>query len=99
MIPEGFIENWGQSKAPWQTLAMIEQDLVISRVLVDLFNNDTIKNNLVFRGGTALNKLYLKPPARYSEDLDFVQTRSEPIGSTIDAIRTALSSWLGEPKA
>jgi predicted nucleotidyltransferase component of viral defense system len=98
MIPESFVENWGQKVAPWQTLGMVEQDLVISRALVDLFNNDTVKNNLVFRGGTALNKLYLKPPARYSEDLDFVQTRAEPIGPTIDAIRTALSPWLGEPK-
>lgn len=98
MIPTGFVESWGQSKAPWQTLAMVEQDLVISRALVELFNNDIIKNNLIFRGGTALNKLYLKPPARYSEDLDFVQTRPEPIGPTIDAIRVALSPWLGEPK-
>jgi predicted nucleotidyltransferase component of viral defense system len=80
MIPESFVESWGERIAPWQTLAMVEQDLVISRALVDLFNNDIVKNNLVFRGGTALNKLYLKPPARYSEDIDFVQTRAESIG-------------------
>jgi predicted nucleotidyltransferase component of viral defense system len=98
MIPESFVESWGQRIAPWQTLGMVEQDLVISRALVDLFNTDIVKNNLVFRGVTALNKLYLKPPARYSEDIDFVQTRAESIGPTIDAIRIALGPWLGEPR-
>ena len=79
-------------------LAQIEQDLVISRALVALYNDSCIKEALVFRGGTALNKLFLKPPARYSEDIDFVQKNSNPIGHTIDAIRELLSPWLGEPK-
>jgi predicted nucleotidyltransferase component of viral defense system len=43
-------------------------------------------------------KLFLKPPARYSEDLDFVQKRPEPIGKTIDAIKVLLKPWLGVPK-
>jgi len=37
MISESFIEQW-HKKAPWQTLAMIEQDLIISRALVDIYN-------------------------------------------------------------
>lgn len=97
MIPNKFIETW-TTNAKWQTLAMVEQDMVISRALICLYNNDTIKNSLVFRGGTALNKLFIKPPARYSEDIDFVQKRPEPIGNTIDSIRDSLSSWLGEPR-
>jgi hypothetical protein len=36
MIPESFIEQW-RANTPWQTLAMIEQDLVISRALVCLY--------------------------------------------------------------
>ncbi len=76
----------------------IEQDLVISRALVDLYNEPYIKDALVFRGGTALNKLFINPPARYSEDIDFVQKRPEPIGQTIDAIRALLKPWLGDPK-
>lgn len=94
MIPENFIEQW---TAPWQTSAMIEQDLVISRALVELYNQPEVSNSLVFRGGTALNKIYISPSARYSEDIDFVQKRAESIGNTIDAIRNALTSWLGEP--
>lgn len=95
MIPRNFIEQW-QKNAPWQSLDMVEQDLIINRALVSLYGNQKIKDSLIFRGGTALNKIYLKPSARYSEDLDFVQTRAQPIGETIDAIRIALN-WLGEP--
>lgn len=97
MIPESFIEQW-RSSAKWQTLAQIEHDLVISRTLVDLYNEPYIKDALVFRGGTALNKLFLDPPARYSEDIDFVQIRAEPIGKIIDTIRSLLKPWLGDPK-
>lgn len=97
MIPDIFVEKWRQH-VPWKTPAMVEQDLIISRALICLFSEPKISNTLVFRGGTALNKLFLKPPARYSEDIDFVQKRAEPIGETLSAIRNALSPWLGEPK-
>ena len=97
MIPEIFIEHWRKT-VKWQTLEQIEQDLIISRALVDLYNEPHIKEDLVFRGGTALNKLFIKPPARYSEDIDFVQRNSDPIGQTIDAIRELFKPWLGDPK-
>ena len=96
MIPENFIEKW-RMHANWQSASQVEQDLVISRALVDLYNDSYIRDALVFRGGTALNKLFLKPPARYSEDIDFVQKNPEPIGKTIDAIRVLLKPWLGDP--
>lgn len=97
MIPRNYIEQWSE-QVPWQTLGMVEQDLIISRALIDLFAQEKIRSSLVFRGGTALNKLYLDPPSRYSEDIDFVQVISEPIGETITAIRASLDPWLGEPK-
>jgi predicted nucleotidyltransferase component of viral defense system len=97
MIPNIFIENWSKH-IKWQTPSQIEQDLIISRALIDLYNDPHIKNALVFRGGTALNKLFINPPSRYSEDIDFVQKNAEPIGQTIDAIREVLNPWLGEPK-
>lgn len=97
MIPRLYIEQW-QVIAPWKSLSMIEQDLIISRALVALFNHPEIVKSLVFRGGTALNKLYINPPARYSEDIDFVQIKAEPIGKTIDAIREVLDVWLGTPQ-
>jgi hypothetical protein len=95
MIPEIFIEKW-RKNAPWKTLNMVEQDLIINRALVCLYSNPKIRESLIFRGGTALNKIYLKPSSRYSEDLDFVQKSAEPIGTTVEAIRSALN-WLGKP--
>lgn len=97
MIPNIFIQNWS-NHVKWQTPAQIEQDLIISRALVDLYNDPRIKDALVFRGGTALNKLFINPPSRYSEDIDFVQKNADPIGQTINAIREVLKPWLGDPK-
>ncbi len=97
MIPEIFVEEW-RNTANWSDLSMIEQDLIISRALICLYNEPLIKESLIFRGGTALNKIFLKPPSRYSEDIDFVQKKNEPIGPTIDLIRKVLKPWLGEPK-
>ena len=97
MIPNIFIQNWA-NHVKWQTPAQIEQDLIISRALVDLYNDPHIKDALVFRGGTALNKLFINPPSRYSEDIDFVQKNADPIGQTINAIREVLKPWLGDPK-
>lgn len=98
MIQKKFLDAWRYQQAPWSTYLMVEQDLIISRALLELYNHPKIKDSLVFRGGTALNKLFLKPAARYSEDLDFVQSRAEPIGETLDAVRSVLDKWLGEPR-
>jgi predicted nucleotidyltransferase component of viral defense system len=94
LIPLDYITHWRQI-APWTEDVQVEQDLIISRALIELFSHPEISRALAFRGGTALHKLHLKP-ARYSEDLDFVQVHQEPIGQTIDAVRASLSPWLGE---
>lgn len=64
---------------PWQDKAMVEQDLIISRALVDIFSDEFLASQLAFRGGTALHKLYLSPQPRYSEDIDLVQINPGPI--------------------
>lgn len=94
MIPLDYITHWRQN-APWPSDAQVEQDLILSRAIVALFSHPDIEHALAFRGGTALHKLHLQP-ARYSEDLDFVQVHQEAIGETIDAVRDVLSPWLGE---
>ena len=96
MIPKSFIQAWS-NQAPWPDYNQIEQDLIISRALCDLFNTASLKENIAFRGGTAINKLLFAQPLRYSEDIDLVQINPAPIGSAIDAIRDALS-WLGKPR-
>lgn len=96
MIPRDYITNW-REQAPWINDAQVEQDLAISRVLVDIFSNRTLHDALAFRGGTALFKLYL-PAARYSEDIDLVQTNAEPAGPVMETLHEILNPWLGEPK-
>ena len=94
MIPASYIQEWS-SKAPWPDSRQVEQDLIISRALCDLFNSSALVGKIAFRGGTAINKLLFRQPLRYSEDIDLVQIQPEPIGTTIDAIRDAFS-WLGQ---
>jgi predicted nucleotidyltransferase component of viral defense system len=95
MIPKQIILAWA-TQAPWKFNAQIEQDLVICRALVEIFSDAFLAENLAFRGGTALNKLYLQPQPRYSEDIDLVQITAIPFGPLIDKIRTKLS-FLGKP--
>jgi hypothetical protein len=42
-------------------------------------------------------KLYIKPPARYSEDIDLVQMTAEAAEPVMEAIRSVLDPWLGTP--
>lgn len=93
MIPTSYLTEWS-THAPWPDQRQIEQDLIICRALCDLFNSDPLKGKVAFRGGTAIHKLLLKQPLRYSEDIDLVQIQAGPIGEIVDAIRNALS-WLG----
>lgn len=97
MIPRIDILNWYE-KAPWALDAQVEQDLVLSRALIELYSNPVIQNTLAFRGGTALQKLFFNKQMRYSEDLDFVQVKSGGIGEILDALRDTLDPWLGKPK-
>lgn len=97
MIPRDYITEW-RSRAPWTFDHHVEQDLVISRALVELFSRAEIAAGLAFRGGTALHKLVLPQAARYSEDIDLVQTREGPIGALLDEIHAALDPWLGQPR-
>jgi len=94
MIPLAHIQQWA-AHAPWPDLRQVEQDLIISRALCDLFASEQLRGRFAFRGGTAINKLLFDKPLRYSEDIDLVQTRQEPIGGIIDGVRSALS-WLGK---
>jgi hypothetical protein len=97
MIPRAYITAW-RAVAPWASDAQVEQDLVISRALVEIFSDQRLSDSLAFRGGTALHKLHLAPPARYSEDIDLVQVRAEPIGPVLQALRAMLDPWLGAPR-
>lgn len=86
MIPSRLITAWSRY-APWLNDEQVEQDLVLSRLIVEIANHPLLGEELVFRGGTCLHKVVLPEPLRYSEDLDYVRASRGPIGPILDAIR------------
>lgn len=95
MIPQAYITEW-RNNAPWPENYQVEQDLIITRSLVEIYKDPFLKERLAFRGGTALHKLHLPPQVRYSEDIDLVQISAEPFGPVIDKLRERMA-WLGQP--
>lgn len=79
MIPQAFITRWSR-RAPWPTDTQIEQDLILSRLIIDIADHELLGDELAMRGGTCLHKLHLPAPARYSEDLDYVRRTRSAIG-------------------
>lgn len=94
MVPMMNITAWSKF-APWAEQRQIEQDLIISRAIVEIFNDSFLNKELRFRGGTALNKLHFPEPVRYSEDIDLVRTNHGPIKPILRRIREVLEPWLG----
>ena len=68
MITQAYLTEWGAG-APWPTAAQIEQDLILSRLIVEIAGHPLLSRELRLRGGTCLHKLHLPTPYRYSEDL------------------------------
>lgn len=93
MIPRAYITHWAAG-APWSSELQVEQDLVLSRLVVEIATHETLTRELAFRGGTCLHKLHLPTALRYSEDLDYVRTGRGPVGPIIDALRD-LTTKLG----
>jgi len=96
MIPKPYIAKW-QKHAPYKDFSQIEQDLIISRTLVEIFSDDFLTENLAFRGGTALHKLYLNPAPRYSEDIDLVQIKEGPIKPIMERLNEVIT-FFEEPR-
>ncbi len=95
MIPRAIITEWIKY-APWKTNEQIEQDLVICRALFEIYSDTKLSEKIYFRGGTAIYKLFMPMPVRYSEDIDLVQKNPGPVSDLIDKLRKALS-FLGDP--
>lgn len=97
MIPRAHIVAW-QEHTPWADDAQVEQDLVLSRAVVEIFNDPAARRLVAFRGGSALYKLFLDPAARYSEDIDLVQVEPGPVRPLFELLQKHLDPWLGEPR-
>lgn len=68
MIESGRIKTLAAEKGVLDIV--IEKDYVLDWVLWAISDNIILRNNLVFKGGTALHKMYFSD-WRFSEDLDF----------------------------
>ena len=97
MVPLTNVIAWAEM-APWENLNRIEQDLILSRAIVALYQDPFLHQQLLFRGGTALGKLLFPSIYRLSEDIDLVRTAKGPVGQVLDHIRSALEPWLGEAR-
>ncbi|MGZ5307356.1 MAG: nucleotidyl transferase AbiEii/AbiGii toxin family protein [Actinomycetota bacterium] len=86
MIPQAFITAWSRN-VPWPTETQVEQDLILSRLIIDIAHHELLGAELAMRGGTCLHKLHLPVPVRYSEDLDYVRRTRSAIGPYMAALR------------
>ncbi len=86
MVPAAHIDAW-RNQAPWPSEIDIEQDLVLSRLIVEIASNPLLGKELAFRGGTCLHKLHARVATRYSSDLDYTRTTTGPLKEILEAIR------------
>ena len=88
-----------QAVVPWSTQHQVEQDLLLCRAMVALFDDTFLSAQIAMRGGTLLHKVHLAPPSRYSEDIDLVVVGTRPEEHVRLAVRRVLADVLGTPKA
>ncbi|GAC1378499.1 MAG: nucleotidyl transferase AbiEii/AbiGii toxin family protein [Marmoricola sp.] len=93
MIPANVITGWAVDH-PWPTRSQVEQDLLLSQAICEIANHPYLGEELVFRGGTALHKLHINTPYRYSEDLDYVRVSAGGIRDLTQAL-TDVGTALG----
>src|SRR5438094_9089194 len=87
-----------QTHVPWPSQRQVEQDLLLCRAMVALFDDKFLSSQIAMRGGTLLHKVHLAPPARYSEDIDLVVVGTRPADHIRRAIRRVLTDVLGTPQ-
>lgn len=88
-----------QAVVPWAAQYQVEQDLLLCRAMVALFEDKFLSSQIAMRGGTLLHKVHLAPAARYSEDIDLVAVGTRPPDHIRRGIRRVLTDVLGTPKA
>ena len=93
MIPPGEIQSIAAQAGVRDT--QIEKNYVISWVIYGIANNLFLKENLIFKGGTVLKKVYF-PDYRFSEDLDFTFQGEEFDIEFIKSVFAELIEWVYE---
>ena len=72
--------------------------VLVSRTLVEIFSDDFLRENLAFRGGTALHKLYLqfKNVEAKEQDLSFTGDMEGLLRPEIHYDQESAFNWLKE---
>ncbi|MDD2772655.1 MAG: nucleotidyl transferase AbiEii/AbiGii toxin family protein [Elusimicrobiales bacterium] len=76
---------------------IVEKDYILDWMLWGVAGNSAMRNNLVFKGGTALHKMYF-PDWRFSEDLDFTTINSvseEQLKTQVSAVISSVTAQSG----
>jgi predicted nucleotidyltransferase component of viral defense system len=68
VIPEAAITHW-RNMAPWPQDAQVEQDLILCRALIEIFQDPVLSRSSLLRGGTAFRALYQRRKGRDLFDL------------------------------
>lgn len=87
MIPRGAVTEW-QARVPWPQPYQVEQDLILTRLMIEISQHELLAGEFVLRGGTCLHKLHLPEPFRYSEDLDYVRRTHSGFKPYVEALRS-----------
>ncbi|EKD51566.1 MAG: hypothetical protein ACD_62C00229G0004 [uncultured bacterium] len=98
MIYKNAIVHW-RVRSPWKDDAQVEQDLLLTAMIVEMFSDPLVAEQIALRGGTCLNKLFWPQPTRYSEDIDLVQINAGKIGGVVQKIRLRIDPLLGSVPA
>jgi predicted nucleotidyltransferase component of viral defense system len=95
MIFRNAIFHW-RTQAPWLDDAQVEQDLILSALVAEIYSDEVLAASVAFRGGTCLNKLFWERPTRYSEGIDLVQIEPGKIGNLVNLLRNRIDPLFGE---
>ncbi|MEO8665750.1 MAG: nucleotidyl transferase AbiEii/AbiGii toxin family protein [Ignavibacteria bacterium] len=71
----------------------IEKDYIIGWVMKGIANNTFLKDKLIFKGGTAIRKIYIKD-YRFSEDLDFTYAEENMESNNLKEEFISLNKWV-----
>lgn len=89
MISPDALNAWRRTH-PWADDDQVEQDLVMTRIAIEIASHPDLGDRLAWRGGTCLHKLFLPTALRYSEDLDYVAYDLSIADNDMRTIRAAL---------
>lgn len=82
--------NAWRSGHPWVDDDQVEQDLIMTRVAIEIASHPELRDRLAWRGGTCLHKLFVPMALRYSEDLDDVAYDLSVEDNDMRTLRTGL---------